>query len=215
MVSLNLLRPPCDLIQTSSSSPEEFKMFLYQNMNSGAAVTKYRLQVPLNILFLIQVDYLNSKLSPGLLCSMEGRPCRMRVLADVEAWGTGSVATHTGLGWMGGLVLRMVLAFNVAELGRTEGDRTSVEVMFLRASEERKQTRRVRVRLKPHASLVAQTRRGAPSGALGLFDSKQIRLFFFACIICMLAKEKRGVGGASPTSTSGRYPFRFFNNTFF
>lgn len=32
---------------------------------------------------------------------------------------TGSVATHTGRGWMGGLVLRMVLAFIVAELGRT------------------------------------------------------------------------------------------------
>lgn len=52
---------------------------------------------------------------------MEGRPCRMRVLAGAGVCGTGRVVTHTGLGWMGGLVLRMVLAFNVAELGRTSG----------------------------------------------------------------------------------------------
>lgn len=44
----------------------------------------------------------------------------MRVLAGAGVWGTGRVVTHTGLGWMGGLVLRMVLAFNVAEPGRTE-----------------------------------------------------------------------------------------------
>lgn len=42
----------------------------------------------------------------------------MRVFAGAGFCGTGSVAaTHTGRGWMGGLVLRMVLAFNV--LGRT------------------------------------------------------------------------------------------------
>lgn len=57
---------------------------------------------------------------------MEGRPCRMRVLAGAGVWGTGSVATHTGLGWMGGLVLRMVLAFNVDEPGRTKGRRRDV-----------------------------------------------------------------------------------------
>lgn len=58
---------------------------------------------------------------PGLVWSMEGRPCSMRVLAGAGVCGTGRVVTHTGLGWMGGLVLRMVLAFNVAELGRTAG----------------------------------------------------------------------------------------------
>lgn len=58
---------------------------------------------------------------PGLVWSMEGRPCSMRVLAGAGVGGTGRVVTHTGLGWMGGLVLRMVLAFNVAELGRTAG----------------------------------------------------------------------------------------------
>lgn len=47
----------------------------------------------------------------------------MSALAGVAVWVTGRVATHTGRGWMGGLVLRMVLAFNVAELGKTEGDR--------------------------------------------------------------------------------------------
>lgn len=53
----------------------------------------------------------------------------MRVLAGAGVWGTGSVATHTGLGWMGGLVLRMVLAFNVDEPGRTEGgEETSREL---------------------------------------------------------------------------------------
>lgn len=62
-------------------------------------------------------------LLPGLVWSMEGRPCSMSALAGVAVWGTGRVATHTGRGWMGGLVLRMVLAFNVAELGKTEGDR--------------------------------------------------------------------------------------------
>lgn len=54
---------------------------------------------------------------------MEGRPCRMRVLAGAGLWGTGRAATHTGLGWMGGLVLRMLLAFNVAEAGRPGGGR--------------------------------------------------------------------------------------------
>lgn len=58
---------------------------------------------------------------PGWLCSMECSPCRMRVLAAAWVWLTGREATHTGLGWMGGLVLRIVLAFNVAELGRTSG----------------------------------------------------------------------------------------------
>lgn len=53
---------------------------------------------------------------------MEGRPCSMSVLAGAGVLGTGRVVTHTGLGWMGGLVLRMVLAFNVAEAGRTEGE---------------------------------------------------------------------------------------------
>lgn len=43
----------------------------------------------------------------------------MRVLAAAGVWVTGREATHTGLGWMGGLVLRIVFAFNVAELGRT------------------------------------------------------------------------------------------------
>lgn len=65
----------------------------------------------------------NRMLLPGLLWSMEGRPCSMSALAGVAVWGTGRVATHTGRGWMGGLVLRMVLAFNVAELGKTEGDK--------------------------------------------------------------------------------------------
>lgn len=50
----------------------------------------------------------------------------MRVLAGAGVWGTGRVVTHTGLGWMGGLALRMVLAFNVAELGRTSGDRKQI-----------------------------------------------------------------------------------------
>lgn len=54
---------------------------------------------------------------------MEGRPCRMRVLAGAGVWGTGRVVTHTGLGWMRGLVLRIVLAFKVAELGRTVGEK--------------------------------------------------------------------------------------------
>lgn len=39
----------------------------------------------------------------------------MRALAGAGFWGTGRVATHSGLGWMGGLVLRMVLAFKVAD----------------------------------------------------------------------------------------------------
>lgn len=60
---------------------------------------------------------------PGLVWSMEGRPCRMRVLAGAGDWGTGRVVTHTGLGWMGGLLLRIVLAFKVAELGRTAGEK--------------------------------------------------------------------------------------------
>lgn len=47
----------------------------------------------------------------------------MSALAGVAVWETGRVATHTGRGWMGGLVLRMVLAFNVAELGKTERDK--------------------------------------------------------------------------------------------
>lgn len=47
----------------------------------------------------------------------------MSALAGVAVWGTGRVATHTGRGWMGGLVLRMVLAFNVAELGLRETER--------------------------------------------------------------------------------------------
>lgn len=59
---------------------------------------------------------------------MEGRPCRMRVLGGAGVWVTGRVVTHTGLGWMGGLVLRMVLAFNVAEPGRTSGDRKQMSV---------------------------------------------------------------------------------------
>lgn len=59
---------------------------------------------------------------------MEGRPCRMRVLAGAGVWGTGRVVTHTGLGWMGGLVLRMVLAFNVAEPGRTSGENTNMSI---------------------------------------------------------------------------------------
>lgn len=62
-------------------------------------------------------------LLPGLVWSMEGRPCSMSALAGVAVWGTGRVATHTGRGWMGGLVLRMVLAFNVAELGLRETER--------------------------------------------------------------------------------------------
>lgn len=63
---------------------------------------------------------------------MEGRPCRMRVLAGAGVWGTGTVVTHTGLGWMGGLVLRMVLAFNVAELGRTSGEKEQMSFTFRR-----------------------------------------------------------------------------------
>lgn len=54
---------------------------------------------------------------------MAGRPCRMRVLAGAGVWGTGRVVTHNGLGWMGGLVLRIVLAFNEVELGRTSGEK--------------------------------------------------------------------------------------------
>lgn len=50
----------------------------------------------------------------------------MRVLAGVGVWGTGRVVTHIGLGWMGGLVLRMVLAFSVAELGRTSAETNKV-----------------------------------------------------------------------------------------
>ena len=48
----------------------------------------------------------------------------MRALAGAGVWDTGRVVTHTGLGWMGGFVLRMELAFNVAELGRAEGSST-------------------------------------------------------------------------------------------
>lgn len=72
---------------------------------------------------------------PGLVWSMEGRPCSMRVLAGAGVCGTGRVVTHTGLGWMGGLVLRMVLAFNVAELGRTAGwekQTHTSEIFYLR-----------------------------------------------------------------------------------
>lgn len=58
-------------------------------------------------------------LLPGLVWSTEGRPCSMSVLDVAGFWVTGRAVTHTGLGWMGGLALRMVLAFNVAELGRT------------------------------------------------------------------------------------------------
>lgn len=39
----------------------------------------------------------------------------MRVLAGAGLWLTGTEATHTGLGWMGGLLLRMVLALSAAE----------------------------------------------------------------------------------------------------
>lgn len=46
----------------------------------------------------------------------------MRVLAGAGVWGTGMVVTHTGLGCMGGLALRIVLAFKVAELGGTAGE---------------------------------------------------------------------------------------------
>lgn len=59
--------------------------------------------------------------SPGLLWSMEGRPCRMRVLAGVEVCVMGMVVTQTGLGWMGVLVLRMEV-FSVTGAGRTSGD---------------------------------------------------------------------------------------------
>lgn len=65
----------------------------------------------------------NRMLLPGLVWSMEGRPCSMSALAGVAVWEMGRVATHTGRGWMGGLVLRMVLAFNVAELGLRETER--------------------------------------------------------------------------------------------
>lgn len=51
---------------------------------------------------------------PGLVWSRGGRPCRMRVLVV-----SGSPDTHRGRGWMGGLLLRMVVAFRVAELGST------------------------------------------------------------------------------------------------
>lgn len=57
---------------------------------------------------------------PGWLWSRGCRPCRMRVLAAAGLWLTGREATQSGLGWIGGLVLRMVLAFR-AELGRTGG----------------------------------------------------------------------------------------------
>lgn len=65
---------------------------------------------------------------PGLFWSMEGRPCRMRVLAGAGVCGTGRVVTHTGLGWMGGLVLRMELAFNPAEPGRTAAGRKQISL---------------------------------------------------------------------------------------
>ena len=53
----------------------------------------------------------------------------MRVLAeDVGVCGTGRVVTHTGLGWMGGLVLRMELAFNPADPGRTAADTKQIEL---------------------------------------------------------------------------------------
>lgn len=41
-------------------------------------------------------------------------------MAAAGLWLSGTEATHTGLGWMGGLLLRMVLAFSVAEPGRAE-----------------------------------------------------------------------------------------------
>lgn len=53
--------------------------------------------------------------SPGWLCSTGCSPCRMRALAAAGLGLTGTGATHTGLGWMGGLLLRMLLAFSVAE----------------------------------------------------------------------------------------------------
>lgn len=57
---------------------------------------------------------------------MEGRLCSMRVLAGVGFWGTGRVVTQTGRGWMGGLVLRMVLAFSVVVLGRPEKNKKKI-----------------------------------------------------------------------------------------
>lgn len=59
--------------------------------------------------------------SPGLLWSLLGRLCSMRALAGLGAWGRGRAAKHTGLGWMGGLLLRMVLALMVAAVGWTGG----------------------------------------------------------------------------------------------
>lgn len=68
---------------------------------------------------------------PGLwFWSMEGRPCRMRVLDGAGFWVTGRVVTHMGLGWMGGLGLRIVLVFNVAELGRTSGERSKCHISW-------------------------------------------------------------------------------------
>lgn len=66
--------------------------------------------------------------SPGWLCSTECRPWRMRVLAAAGLWLTGTEATHIGLGWMGGLLFRMVLAFSVAELGRPGGANTKAHI---------------------------------------------------------------------------------------
>lgn len=58
--------------------------------------------------------------------SKGGRPCRTRVLAGGGACGRGRAPTHTGLGWMGGLVLRMEVAFSVAEPGSAAGHTKSV-----------------------------------------------------------------------------------------
>lgn len=93
----------------------------WPELNRGRPTGTRRLQEPGQVRVQAKNKELRNKWKrlPGWLCSMECSPCRMRVLAAAWVWLTGREATHTGLGWMGGLVLRIVFAFNVAELGRT------------------------------------------------------------------------------------------------
>lgn len=56
--------------------------------------------------------------SPGVVfwsIGGTGTLCRMRVLAGLGLWFTGRAVTHTGLGWIRGLLLKMLLAFIVDE----------------------------------------------------------------------------------------------------
>lgn len=56
-------------------------------------------------------DRTTGGMETGSVCSMLCTGCRMMVLAGLLVCATGMAVTHTGLGWIAGLLLRIILAF--------------------------------------------------------------------------------------------------------